>query len=95
MDYGSGAWSLLKSKGCKRRLYDWLLTVLTLLILLHFIVEEKILKVQERFKFKLLKFYYKLCNNLLPSYFDSYRGVIDREPSRALRQHFIHQPMIN
>ena len=27
-------------------------------------------------------------------YFDSYRDVIDREPPRALRQHFIHQAMI-
>ena len=52
------------------------------------------LKVQEIFKLKLLKFYYKLCNNLLPPYFDSYRDVIDTEPPRALRQHFIHQPMI-
>ena len=57
-------------------------------------VEEKLLKVQEIFKLKLLKFYYKLCNNLLPPYFDSYRDVIDREPPRTLRQHFIHQPMI-
>ena len=57
-------------------------------------VEEKLLKVQEIFKLKLLKFYYKLCNNLLPPYFNSYRDVIDREPPRALRQHFIHQPMI-
>ena len=57
-------------------------------------VEEKLLKVQEIFKLKLLKFYYKLCNNLLPPYFDSYRDVIDREPPRALRQHFIHQPLI-
>ena len=47
-------------------------------------VEEKLLKVQEIFKLKLLKFYYKLCNNLLPPYFDSYRDVIDREPPRAL-----------
>ena len=57
-------------------------------------VEEKLLKIQEIFKLKLPKFYYKLCNNLLPPYFDSYRDVIYREPPRALRQHFIHQPMI-
>ena len=57
-------------------------------------VEEKFLKVQEIFKLKLLKFYCMLCDNLLPSYFDSYRDVIDREPARALRQHFIHQPLI-
>ena len=57
-------------------------------------VEEKLLKVQEILKLKLLKFHYKLCNNLLPPYFDSYRDVIDRKPLSALRQHFIHQFMI-
>ena len=56
-------------------------------------VEEKLLKVQEIFKLKLLKFitsyaiiYYRLISIV--------RDVIDREPPRALRQHFIHQPMI-
>ena len=57
-------------------------------------VEEKLLKVQDIFKLKLLKFYYKLCNNLLPLYFNSYCDVIDRELPCTLRQHFIHQPMI-
>ena len=57
-------------------------------------VEEKLLKVQEIFKLKLLKFYYKLCKNLLPPYFDSYCDVIDKEPPRSLHQHFIHQPNI-
>ena len=31
---------------------------------------------------------------MLPPYFESYLDVINREPPRALRQHFIHQPMI-
>ena len=57
-------------------------------------IEEGLLKVQDIFKLKLLKFYYKLSNNLLPPYFESYLDVINREPPRALRQHFIHQPMI-
>ena len=57
-------------------------------------IEEGQLKVQDIFKLKLLKFYYKLSNNFLPPYFDSYRDVINKEPPRALRQHFIHQPMI-
>ena len=57
-------------------------------------IEEGLLKVQDIFKLKLLKFYYKLSNNFLPPYFDSYRDVINREPPCALRQHFIHQPMI-
>ena len=29
-----------------------------------------------------------------PPYFNSYPHVIDKEPLRVLRQHFIHQPMI-
>ena len=58
------------------------------------IIEEGLLKVQDIFKLKLLKFYYKLSNDLLPLYFDSYRNVINKEPPRALRQHFIYQPMI-
>ena len=41
--------------------------------------EEGLLKVQDIFKLKLLKFYYKLSNNLLPLYFDSYRDVINRD----------------
>ena len=57
-------------------------------------IEEGLLKVQDIFKLKLLKFYYKLSNNLLPPYFEGYLDVINREPPRALRQHFIHQPMI-
>ena len=57
-------------------------------------IEEGLLKVQDIFKLKLLKFYYKLYNNLLPPYFEGYLDVINREPPRALRQHFIHQPMI-
>ena len=57
-------------------------------------IEEGLLKVQDIFKLKLLKFYYKLSNYLLPPYFESYRDVINREPPRALRQHFIHHPMI-
>ena len=31
---------------------------------------------------------------MLPPYFEGYLDVINREPPRALRQHFIHQPMI-
>ena len=57
-------------------------------------MEEELLKVQDIFQLKLRKFYYKLSNNLLPPYFDSYRDVINRKPPRALRQHFIHQLMI-
>ena len=36
-----------------------------------------------------------LSNNLFPPYFNNiYRDVIDREPPRALRKHFIQTPMI-
>ena len=41
-------------------------------------IELGLLKVQDMFKLKLLKFYYKLSSNLLPQYFESYRDVIER-----------------
>ena len=55
---------------------------------------EGLLKVYDIFKLKLLKFFYKLSYDLLPPYFNSYHNVIDKEPPRVLRQHFIQQPMI-
>ena len=36
------------------------------------------------FKLKLLKFYYKLSYDLVPSYFQTYREVIERESTRDL-----------
>ena len=57
-------------------------------------IELCLLKVQDMFKLKLLKFYYKLSYDLLPSYFQTYREVIDREPTCDLRQHCIHPPLI-
>ena len=53
-----------------------------------------LLKVQDMFKLKLLKFYYKLSSNFLPQYFESYRDVIERAPARELRRHCIHPPLI-
>ena len=41
-------------------------------------IELGLLKIQDKFKLKLLKFYYKLSPNLLPKYFESYRNVIQR-----------------
>ena len=35
------------------------------------------------FKLKLWKFYYKLSYNLLPSYFDRYRDIIEQDPDNA------------
>ena len=46
------------------------------------------IEVQDMFKLKLLKFYYKLSSNLLPQYFELYRDVIERAPARELRQHY-------
>ena len=57
-------------------------------------IELGLLKVQDMFKLKLLKFYYKLSYDLLPSYFQTYRHAIEREPTRDLRQHYIHPPLI-
>ena len=94
MDYLCGAQSALKIEGLQKKAIRLITNSSYIAHTTPLFVEEKLLKVQEIFKLKLLKFYYKLCNNLLPPYFDSYRDVIDREPPRALRQHFIHQPMI-
>ena len=57
-------------------------------------IELGLLKVQDMFKLKLLKFYYKLSYDLVPSYFQTYREVIEREPTRDIRQHCIHPPLI-
>ena len=43
---------------------------------------------------RLLKFYYKLTCDLLPSYFNTYLDVINRAPPRQLRINLIHQPVI-
>ena len=54
----------------------------------------KLLKIRDMFKLRLLKLYYKLCHNLLPSYFNRYQEIIELEPVRSLRQHLIHPPLI-
>ena len=41
-----------------------------------------------------MKLYYKLSYNLLSSYFDKYREIIEHEPARVLRINFIHPPLI-
>ena len=57
-------------------------------------IELGLLKIQDMFKLKLLKFYYKLSSNLLPKYFESYRDVIEHAPVRKLGQHYIHPPFV-
>ena len=56
--------------------------------------EEKLLKKQNIFKLRLLKFYYKLCSGLSPLYFNRYKKIIEIKPPRVMRQLVIHQPMI-
>ena len=51
-------------------------------------------QINATFKLKLLKLYYKLSCNLLPSYFDKYREIIEFEPARVLRIIYIHPPLI-
>ena len=57
-------------------------------------IQHKLLKIGDLFKLKLLKLYYKLSYNLLPSYFDKYREIIEHEPARILRINYIHPPLI-
>ena len=54
----------------------------------------KMLKIGDMFKLKLLKLYYKLSYNLLPSYFDRYRDIIEQDSGRVLRINYIHPPLI-
>ena len=54
----------------------------------------KILKIQDIFKLRLLKLYYKLSYNLLPTYFNRYREIIEQQPARYLQQNLIHPPFI-
>ena len=46
------------------------------------------------FRVKILKFYYKLSNGLLPKYFNSYTHKLKEEPVRVLRRNIIHPPLI-
>ena len=57
-------------------------------------IQLGLLKVQDIFKLRLLKFYYKLCYGTLPHYFNHYREIIERQPVRPLRQHLIHPPFL-
>ena len=45
------------------------------------------------FKLKLLKIYYKLSYNLVPSYFDRYRDIIVQDLGCVLRINYIHSPL--
>ena len=53
-----------------------------------------LLKIKDIFKLRLLKFYYKLTCDLLPSYFNTYLDVINRAPPRQLRINLIYQSVI-
>ena len=60
----------------------------------YFAHTTPLIKVQDIFKLRLLKFYNKLFSGLLPPYFNRYREIIEMKPPRVLRQHVIHQPKI-
>ena len=57
-------------------------------------IQHKLLKIGDLFKLKLLKLYYKLSYNHLPSYFDKYREIIEHEPASVLRINYIYPPLI-
>ena len=52
------------------------------------------LKIKDKFKVKILKFYYKLSYGLLPNYFSSYIHKLEEEHARVLRCNIIHPPLI-
>ena len=57
-------------------------------------IKLKRLKIDDILKLKLLKLYYNLSYNLLPSYFDRYRDKIDQDPGRVLRINYINTQLI-
>ena len=57
-------------------------------------IKLNLLKIQDMFKLKLLKFFYKLSYDLLPPYFNTYHDIIMQEPARILRQNLIHPPFV-
>ena len=57
-------------------------------------IKLKRLKIGDIFKLKLLKLYYKLSYNLLRSYFDRYRDIIEQYPCGVLGINYIHPPLI-
>ena len=57
-------------------------------------IQHGVLRVTDMYKLKLLKFYYKLSYNLLPTYFDNYSETLEQNPIRDLRQNLIHGPLI-
>ena len=57
-------------------------------------IKLNLLKIQDMFNLKLLKFYYKLSYDLLPLYFNTHRSIIMQEPARTLIQNLIHPPFV-
>ena len=58
------------------------------------LVKHGLLHVHNMFKLKLLKFYYKLSYDLLPSYFITYSEILTQIPSCELPHHYIHAPLV-
>ena len=58
------------------------------------LVKHGLLHVHDMFKLKLLKFYYKLSYDLLPSYFISYSEILTHNSPRELRHYYIHAPLV-
>ena len=61
----------------KRNQFVLKLETITLHIRTLFFGQLKLLKFRDMFKLRLLKLYYKLCHNLLPSYFNRYQQIFE------------------
>ena len=80
MECGCGVVITDLSKNIKRKLSGILQTAIYLLISTEPLLKDLgLLKVGDIFKLRLLKFYYKLMNNELPSYFMTYVPIITNE----------------
>ena len=58
------------------------------------LIRHGLLHVHDMFRMKLLKYYYKLSYDLLPPYFITYSEILTQTPSRELRHHYIHAPLV-
>ena len=58
------------------------------------LIKHGLLNVGDMYKLKLLKFYYKLSYDLLPTYFNNYIEIIEQQLARDLRYQYIHAPLV-
>ena len=92
IDYCCRGLTVINSKCCKKRFMTTSINYIAHTAPLF--IQHGVLRVTDMYKLKLLKFFYKLSYNLLPTYFDNYSETLEQNPIRDLRQNLIHGPLI-